>query len=302
MAMALGAGVPAAAGPTARIPGFSGAEAMALLRYQCDLGPRIPGSPGNRALQDTLLAQAEQLGLEGRRGCFQAVSPLTGKAMPVCNVVITIGGVEEGPALWLGAHFDTRPICDHDPDPERRSLPLPGANDGASGVAVLWQIMNIAADTRPPRDVVLMFFDGEDSGRSGDPEGFCLGSAHLVEHWRDFGSLLPAERPRGMILLDMVGDADLGIPQEGYSLAHAPDWTAEVFGRAAVLGLPAFTQARGGAVYDDHIPFLRAGIPAVDLIDFDYPAWHTSADVPAACSPASLEQVGRLLVDLIYNP
>ncbi len=291
-----------AAGRTPDMQEFSGARAMEYLRYQCALGPRIPGSPGNRALQDTLLARADQLGLEGRRGCFTATSPLTGDPMPVCNVVITITGTGDGPSLWLGAHFDTRPVCDHDPDPLLRSQPLPGANDGASGVAVLWQVMEIAAADRPPRDVVLLFLDGEDSGRSGDPEGFCLGSAHLVEHWHDFGSLLPDEPPQGMILLDMVGDAQLRIPQEGYSLAHAPDWTAKVFDRAAALGLSALDQVPGGAVYDDHIAFLRAGIPAVDLIDFDYPPWHTTGDVPDECSAGSLEQVGKLILDLIYKP
>ncbi len=283
-------------------PVFSGERAMALLEYQCGLGPRIPGTSGHRALQDTLMATADRPGWEVRRGCFTTADPLLGGDMEVCNLVVVIPGAGGGPALWLGAHYDTRPLCDMDPDPAKQGLPLPGANDGASGVAILWHLMELADGNPPPRDLVLMFFDGEDSGRPGDPESFGLGSAHLAQNWGTFGSLLPPDRPRGMILLDMVGDAHLSIPMEAYSLAHAEDWTREVFARAEALGLPAFTARRGPAVYDDHIPFLRRGIPAVDLIDFDYPAWHTSGDVPVACSAASLAQVGALVTDLAYHP
>ncbi len=283
-------------------PEFSGARAMVLLRYQCGLGPRTPGSAGNLVLQDTLLASAGKLGFNGRRACFQATSPLTGRKMEICNVVITVPGASRGPALWLGAHFDSRPVSDMDPDPARRTEPLVGANDGASGVAVLWELMEVFADKPPQRTVVLIFLDGEDSGRAEDPSGFCLGSSHLVENWKTFGGLLPVDMPEGLILLDMIGDADLRIPQEGYSLAHAPDWTRKVFVRARKLGLPAFVQEPGGGIYDDHIPFLRRGIPAVDLIDFEYSAWHTTGDVPAMCSAGSLEQVGKLLLDLAWNP
>ncbi len=100
----------------------------------------------------------------------------------------------------------------------------------------------------------------------------------------------------------MIGDADLRIPQERFSRTYAPDWTQKIFNRAAQLGLKAFVPELGGGVYDDHIPFLRRQIPAVDLIDFEYPAWHTTADIPQACSPASLAQVGTLLVDLAFRP
>ncbi|PJA76182.1 hypothetical protein CO151_03530 [bacterium CG_4_9_14_3_um_filter_65_15] len=284
------------------VPVFSGKRAMELVHLQCDLGPRVPGSPANRALQDTILAHAEELGFEARRGCFRATNPLTGEEMDVCNFVVILPGTGAGPSLWLGVHFDSRPLADQDPDPRIRTQPVPGANDGASGVAVLWHLMEMAGASPPARTVVLMFLDGEDSGREGDPESFCLGSAHLAAGWGGFNSLLPAARPEGVIILDMVGDADLEITQESLSLKYAPGWTSRVFERAAALGLPAF-QARGGrAVFDDHIPFLRRGLPAVDLIDFDYSPWHTGGDVPSACSAGSLAQSGALLTDLIYNP
>ena len=105
-----------------------------------------------------------------------------------------------------------------------------------------------------------------------------------------------------LVVLDMIGEANLRVPREAYSERFAPDWTASVFQRAGQLGLPAFVDEPGPGVYDDHVPFLGRGIPAVDLIDFDFPEWHTIGDVPEVCSPASLEQVGRLMVSLIYQP
>jgi hypothetical protein len=108
-------------------------------------------------------------------------------------------------------------------------------------------------------------------------------------------------RPRALILVDMIGDADLRIPMEAIGAARAPALTARVFERALSMGLPAFVRERGPAVLDDHVPFLDGGVAAVDLIDFDYPAWHTLEDTPRECAPESLEQVGRLLAALIYE-
>jgi len=163
-------------------------------------------------------------------------------------------------------------------------------------------LMELMHEHAPPTEVNLLFFDGEDSGPAGDPAGFCLGSKHLASTWQDFGSPLAGDMPRGLVLLDMVGEKGVQIPMEGYSLQYAPNWTHEIFERAASLGLSALVAAPGRPIYDDHVPFLGAGIPAVDLIDFEYPQWHTTADLPDVCSAASLSQVGILVWDLIRNP
>jgi Zn-dependent M28 family amino/carboxypeptidase len=202
----------------------------------------------------------------------------------------------------VGAHYDTRPRSDRETDPARAALPLIGANDGASGTAVLLHLAELLAAAPPPAGVDLLFFDVEDYGREGDLAHYCLGSARLARTWDEFGGPLAGGRPRGLVLLDMVGKRDLAIPMEGYSLRMAEPWTRALFARAAELGLDAFVSEPGPAVYDDHVPFLQAGIPAVDLIDFDFPEWHTQRDVPAACSPASLEAVGRLVWDLCRRP
>jgi hypothetical protein len=274
---------------------------MELLRAQCEIGPRIPGSAGNLRLQEMILEMAKTHGLAAARLCFEAVDPMSAQTVEICNIVVS-AGPEGGDRLWLGAHFDTRPVSDRDPDPALRSVPLVGANDGASGVAVLLHLVEILGANPPPAGVDLLFFDGEDSGQGGDPAGFCLGSRRLARTWRDFGNPLSGGNPRGLIVLDMVGKKNLLVPMEAYSVVNAPEWTEAVFERAENLGLGAFVRQRGPAVYDDHVPFLEQGIPAVDLIDFDYPQWHTTGDTPETCSGSSLAQVGRLMVDLIYRP
>jgi len=298
---AIGTGLALPAAWAQEPPAFSGERAMELVIAQCELGPRIPGSAANAQLRKLIVAMAHEAGLRATSLCFEADDPQTGAPLELCNIVVS-AGPSGGDRLWLGAHFDTRPICDKDPDPAKQSLPVTGANDGGSGTAILMHLIELLGTAPPPTGVDLLFFDGEDSGTAGSVEGFCLGSGHLAASWQDFGGPLAEGVPRGLIVLDMVGDRTLTIPREGYSDRYAKPWLDHVFQRAEELGLPAFINDVGPAVYDDHLPFLRQGIPAIDLIDFDYSPWHTDGDRPEACSGESLGQVGRLMVDLIYFP
>ena len=285
-------------------PVFRGQRAMELLIEQCEMGPRTPGSPGNRQLRDFIIKKARNAGLPVSTHCFETEMPMGLSPVELCNVVVSAGPrqSEPGTRLWLGAHFDTRPVCDLDQNPALREQPLTGANDGASGVAVLLHILELMAQEAPGRGVDLIFFDGEDSGTSGAPGSFCIGSQKLAGTLGEFSNPLDPVSCQGLIVLDMIGDRDLFIPMEGYSLRNAPEFTREVFSRALELGLPAFAMSPGRAIFDDHVPFLQKGIPAVDLIDFDYPPWHTTGDTPQACSAASLQQVGTLVTNLIYRP
>lgn len=306
LALALAAGPTASGAPVASpasgpTPVFSGARAMSWLRAQCALGPRNPGSPGHQQLQRLIGAHADSLGLACAPAGFRMDDPYGDGQLDVRNYVIS-AGPRGGTRLWIAAHYDTRPRSERDPDPVLAARPLLGANDGASGVAVLLHLAELLAAHPPARGVDLIFLDAEDYGREGDVANYCLGATHLAAHWREFGSPLAGGRPAGLVLLDMVGQRDLAIPMEGYSLRQAAAWTRAIFARAAELGLDAFVPTAGPAIWDDHVPFLKAGIPAVDLIDFDYAQWHTSRDTPAACDPASLEQVGRLVTDLCYRP
>jgi hypothetical protein len=280
---------------------FDGQRAMDWLLYQCEMGPRHPGSEGIRRLRSAIAAHADSLGLVCRSLGYTREDPYAAGLLEIRNLVVSTRPLG-GRRLWLGAHYDTRPRCDRDPDPAKRGQPLLGANDGASGVAVLLHLAELVAANPPPRGIDLIFFDAEDYGREGDSQFYCLGSSYLAKHWRDFGSPLAEGQPEGLIVLDMIGKAGLEVTMEQYSLLYAERWTHLVFTRARELDLPAFRAVPGPAVQDDHVPFLAVGIAAVDLIDFAYPQWHTTQDLPEACSPASLAQVGTLVADIIYRP
>ncbi len=282
-------------------PAFSGARAMTWLRAQCDLGPRPPGSAALETLRGLIEARADSLGLAVARLPFSAPDPRGRGTLAGANLVVSAGPAG-GRRLWLAAHYDTRPVADRDPDPARRQQPILGANDGASGTAVLLHLMDLLARQKPPRGVDLIFLDLEDSGPAGDAAGFCLGSRHLAATWGDFANPLATGEPAALILLDMVGGKGMVVRQEGYSRQFAPGLVDAVWQRAATLGLRQFPAEIGGAIYDDHVPFLEVGIPAIDLIGMPYQHWHTVADTPDACDPASLAAVGKLIASICYQP
>jgi len=199
---------------------------------------------------------------------------------PVENIIAYRG--DETPQIVLGAHYDSRLVADNDPDPARQNQPVPGANDGASGVAVLLELARVLPKDSPP--VWLVFFDAEDNGRLQGWD-WILGSQAFVDRL-EF-------QPQAAVIVDMIGDADLNVYIERNS---DPQLAQEIWGVAAELGYgQSFIDTPKYSMLDDHTPFLQAGIPAVDLIDFDYPYWHTTADTVDKVSATSLEAVGRTL-------
>jgi hypothetical protein len=265
-------------------------RAFADLRAQVDCGPRLPGSAGaaccreyiRRALQPHAARIAEQ--------AFALPDPYGSDTLRLVNVQANFHP-ERVARVLLAAHYDTRPFADRDTG-LARTQPIPGANDGGSGVAVLLEIGRILGTWDPGIGVDLVFFDGEDYGRESDLQHYLLGSKYFVQ-------TMGAYRPRAMILLDMVGDADLRIPVEGNSQRAAPELVDLVYDVAESLGVRTLQRVPGPALYDDHLPFLQARIPAIDLIDFDYPAWHTLGDTPERCSPASLHDVARVVLHVL---
>jgi Zn-dependent M28 family amino/carboxypeptidase len=208
--------------------------------------------------------------------------------------------VDEPEQILIGAHWDTRPWADEDPEPEKRNDPIVGANDGASGVAVVLELARILNVSPPPIGVTLVLFDGEDMGRSGIPKSYAQGSLAFAKD-------LPIEKPDEAIILDMIGDAELHIPIERFSYQQNRQLVKKLWGLAKVLNLGAFESRIVHTIYDDHVPlWAEAKIPAVDIIDFNYPNsnknyWHTTQDLPENCSAESLGQVGTLLVHYIYG-
>jgi Zn-dependent M28 family amino/carboxypeptidase len=196
--------------------------------------------------------------------------------------------------IVIGAHWDSRPMADMDPDASHRNQPIPGANDGASGVAVILQLARLFSQEPPPVGVDLVLFDGEDSGQSGDLQSWCLGSRYYAMNLR-------GELPRWGIVLDMIGEKNAVYSMEINSLDQTPRLVHTLWSLAENLKLYCFDPNPGTAVWDDHMMLNKYGIPSIDIIDFDYPYWHTLEDTPDKCSAESLEHVGTLLVKWIYQ-
>jgi glutaminyl-peptide cyclotransferase len=253
---------------------FDGDRAYADVHTQVDFGPRTPGSEGHAKIREWMRTELESAGW---RVEVQETSLL---GHPIYNLIAKRN--DEAPQIILGAHYDTRFFADHDPDLAKQSEPVPGANDGASGVSVLLELArSLPADTVP---TWLVFFDTEDQGKF---EGWdwILGSRAFVEDMKVV--------PHAVVIVDMIGDADLNIHFEKNSNIEIRQ---EIWDTAAQLGYSdVFIQTEKFSMLDDHTPFLQAGIPAVDLIDFDYPYWHTTQDTPDKVSAESLDAVGETL-------
>jgi len=275
-------------------PPFDGKRAMAFLKAQCDIGPRVPGSASHIKCRDYLLNELQKHADEVKTQQFtftygpQAITEtgynVIGRFQPHLK-----------DRILLCAHWDTRPWADEDPASANRQKPVPGANDGASGVAVLLHLAELFGKTAPRVGVDIVLFDAEDAGSHNENRTWALGSAAFA---REFAYSF---NPRYAILLDMIGDANLNLYQEAYSIQYSRVIVNKIWDKAAEFGINAFIPQVGYAVYDDHIPLLEAGIQAVDIIDFDYPYWHTIEDTPDKCSAASLEKVGRVVAAVIYD-
>ena len=253
---------------------FDGQRAYADVETQVAFGTRIPGSAGHTQVQEWMRAELEAAGWQVEIQESEAMGH------PVQNVVAKRG--DASPEIILGAHYDSRMFADNDPDLAKHTQPVPAANDGASGVAVLIELARALPKDSAP--VWLVFFDAEDNGHI-DGWDWILGSREFVKN--------NPVQPRAVVVIDMIGDADLNIYKERNSNKVLTD---EIWNVAASLGYEnQFIPEYKYSMLDDHTPFLQAGIPAVDIIDFDYPYWHTTQDTPDKVSADSLKAVGDTL-------
>jgi len=261
---------------------FSGRRAYAHVTAQMELGPRVTGSAANQAAGNYIADQATTAGWSVE---FQ---PFVYQDTPVRNVIAR-ANVGKGPVIILGAHYDSRRRADR--DPAHATEPVPGADDGASGVAVLLELARTLDRQRISNELWLAFFDAEDNGGL-DGWDWIVGSTYMADHL--------TVQPEAMILVDMVGDAD----QRFYFDSNSdPGLSAQVWATAARLGYGEhFIPVARWAMTDDHIPFAQRGIPALDIIDFDYPYWHTTADTADKVSADSLERIGRVLEAFLETP
>jgi glutaminyl-peptide cyclotransferase len=275
--------------PTAAVPTivtgdgiFNGDTAYAHIKTQLSFGPRTPGSQGHELFVVWLEDLLTQYGWAVKTQSANVYG------MDIQNIIATRG--DGSPKILLGAHYDTRLEANKDGDPDNQGKPVPGANDGASGVAVLLEFAR-ALPTEYHGSITLAFFDAEDQGGIHDLP-WIIGSSYYVS------SL--GEKPDVAVIVDMVGDENLAIYQEQNS---DPELTQSIWDTAIKLGYgSSFIPEVKFNILDDHTPFVNAGIPSVEIIDLDYPYWHTTQDTIEHVSPTSLSMVGTTLLAWLTAP
>jgi glutaminyl-peptide cyclotransferase len=285
------------------VPDFNEENAFAYILKQVEFGPRNPGSAGHQQCLQFLTFELQKYADAVVQQPFRHTG-YGGQSYQMTNIIASFNLAATG-RIVLGAHWDTRPRAERDPDPGRREEPILGANDGGSGVAVLLELARVLHENPPPIGVDIILFDGEDYGREGDLDNYCLGSKYFARN------LPPQFKPRFGIIIDMVGDKEARFPREGYSRQYVP-WVVDlIWNTANSLNLLQFEDRNGTPIYDDHVPLNEAGIPTAliidsDLIGYDGPDvrrryWHTTHDTPEQCSPESLGAVGTLLTEIVFR-
>lgn len=271
---------------------FDAAQAMARVAEQQAFGNRIPGTPGHAAMAVWLDSLA-RLGADTVIVQRWNHVTLNGDTLPMVNVIARFNPDNPDRILYM-AHWDTRPHADA-ADSRDSTLPVPGANDGASGVAVLLGVMDALKKQPPKIGVDLLFEDGEDYGKFVDDyHDVMIGARHFA------AAIPPPAKPKFAVLWDMVGAKNLRIEQEGYSAIAAPALLDQIWTLAERMGYGhIFAQESGSAIIDDHKMLIDAGVPTVDVIGWPYLFWHTPDDTIDKLSQDSFQAVGNVAVALI---
>jgi glutaminyl-peptide cyclotransferase len=246
-----------------------------------ELGPRPAGSAALARARQYLVDELTRAGLEVRLASFEARTP--DGPITMANVIAVLPGRRRD-VILLGGHYDTKLFTD---------FRFVGANDGGSSTGLLLELARRLAGRRREFTYWIVFFDGEEARRDWSATDGIYGSRQLAAELRRSGEI---RRLRSVIVVDMIGDANLDIRRESYS---TPWLTDLVWASARRLGYGAYFRSDAVAVEDDHVPFLRARVPAMDVIDIDYPPWHTAGDTLEQISPKSLGIVGEVILDTL---
>jgi glutaminyl-peptide cyclotransferase len=274
-------------------------RAYGYLKQICDIGPRMSGSPGMQKQQALLQEHFEKLGGKVSFQRFLANNPLGGARVPMANMIVQ-WHPERKERILLTAHYDTRPLPDRDPDPVKaRSGTFIGANDGGSGVAVLMELAHLMPKLEGPIGIDFLLVDGEELVYVEKRDPYCLGSTWFA---KQYAEKPPEHKYRWGVVLDMVGDSDLKVYQEQFSISwrDSRPMVKEIWATAGKLGVKEFIPRVGYEVSDDHVPLRNIGnIPTCDIIDFGYIPWHTTNDTLQRCSGSSLAKVGWVVYEWI---
>ncbi len=280
--------------PAATSTGFNGSAAYNYAKAQVDFGPRVPGTPAAQKAGDWII---RQMRARADTVIVQSFTYTTadGKKLPLRNILARFRPNLSERVLYI-THWDSRPISESAATDSEKKMPVPGANDGASGVGMFVALGDVLKKTPPNVGVDLLFTDGEDYGEFGPPEvDVLIGSKYFATHLPT-----PGYKPQYGVLWDMIGDKDLRIPYEMNSFQQAPEVVSRVWQTAADLGYgDVFVQESGGLITDDHIPLLNVGIHVIDVIDLTYPSHHTPQDTMDKISAKSLAMVGDVATALV---
>lgn len=286
------------------VPRFSADSAYAHLQKQVAFGPRVPNSDAHHKTLQYLSNQLQQYA--GKNGVFvqKFNAEGYGEELHLANIIASFN-LTAKKRIMLAAHWDTRPRADE--DSVRKEQPVSGADDGASGVAVLLEIARIMGEKEPQIGVDIVLFDGEDYGESGDLDKYFLGSRYWSEN-----PPVAGYNPYFAILLDMVGAKNARFPKEEYSVMFAKELVQNIWKVAGELGYELyFPDEQGALVSDDHVIVNRiTGIPMVNIINHGRNSrgvaefaghWHTHADSLNIISLETLQAAGDVLTEIIYN-
>jgi glutaminyl-peptide cyclotransferase len=260
---------------------FSGASAFEYTKRAVELGPRPSGSAANLKLQAMILGELKKSGAQVVEDAFTAKSPHGLVAMK--NILARFPG-SSGKAIVVTGHFDTKHFDD---------IKFLGASDGGSSTGLLLELARVLKGAPRKDDVILVFFDGEEAFGEWSDTDSVYGSRHLAQMWRNDGTLA---KIKALINVDMIGDKNLNIQPD---LNSTPLLRILVKQIAEDLGYQDYFPLDPITIDDDHMPFLKLGVPSIDLIDFDYPPWHKEDDTLDKLSPKSLEIVGNVVVEAI---
>ncbi len=289
LAVLVGTAVGCGAGAATR--DFDGEIALQYVARQMEFGPRVPGTDAHVATGDWILSMLQERADTTEVQAFTHVT-VEGDTLPLRNFIGRFRPEATDRVLYV-AHWDTRPVADRSANLADQRRPVPGANDGASGVALLLGVADALKRVPPAVGVDLLFVDGEDYGDFGIGKDVLLGSRH-------YATTIGERKPLFAVVWDMVGDRDLQIFQEGNSISGAPEVVDRVWRRARDLGHGrVFRNEEVYTVTDDHIPLLEVGVRAIDVIDLDYTYWHTTEDTLDKVSARSLQIVGEVAVALV---
>lgn len=273
---------------------FSADSAYYFAGRQVAFGPRVPGSESHAKCGDWLSAQLRKSGAEVSEQTA-TLTTFDGTRIPMRNIFARINPEKQNRIL-LFAHWDTRPWADHDPDPAKRKTPIDGANDGASGTAVLLEIARALSQQPADAGVDILLCDAEDWGTENNDESWAMGARYFAQNLPSDGYM-----PKAAILVDMVGAPDATFLREYFSQRADPSLAEEIWAIGNALGHGNLFQNRmGSAINDDHVELIKAGIPAIDIIDYRegdgfFSGWHTTADNMDAIAPSTLGAVGEVL-------